>query len=123
MNKFIFLALFAVCGCVNDSTESLVWTGKGYVTFAGKSSDTVSCTLVLHGGTGTLTMMRDTAIVLQDTLFAVLADNFKYRGSVHGKYDTTTFEFYDFSGEIEGSYGLEPDNGIYRIRHFTLQRQ
>jgi hypothetical protein len=122
MTKLIFLALFVV-GCVNDSPEPTVWTGRGYVTFAEKSSDTVSCTLVLHGGSGTLTMMRDTSIVLQDTLFSVMADNFRYSGSVHGKYDTTTFEFYDFSGTIEGSYGLEPDNGIYRIRHFTLTRQ
>lgn len=123
MNKFIVLALLFIVGCVNDAQESIVWTGKGYVTFAGKSSDTVSCALVLHGSSGTLTMRRDTAILLQDTLFNVLADNFKYSGSVHGKYDTATFEFYDFSGIIEGSYGLDPDNGVYFIRHFTLQRQ
>jgi hypothetical protein len=122
MNKFIVLALLFI-GCVNDAPDSLVWTGRGYVTFGDKSSDTVSCKLVLHGGSGTLTMKRDAAIVLQDTLFNVLADNFKYSGSVRSKYDTATFEFYDFSGAIEGSYGLDPDNGVYFIRHFTLARQ
>lgn len=112
-----YLSLLLLLSCYSpDEPSELRWRGTGYTTFGNYTSDTVTCEVVISGSDGTVTFSND-KVLLCDTLFAVTADGNSYLGFVR-KVDTACFRFEEVDGVFSGSYGLDLDNGVTRVRHF-----
>lgn len=115
----LFAILLSSCMAANEPEPMPVFRGIGWVSFGSNVSDTVTASLtrtavVLSRGTDTLLYDTLRHAHLSEGIFCAVAKS----------YGDSAFVSMRVTGDsIVGSYGLDYDNGIPRVRYIQVSRQ